>query len=220
MPPVLYIGNQNYSSWSMRAWLVMRWGKIPFETRVLQLGGPGYGERQMSTVLAVSPSGTVPALHWDGEVISDSLAISEWAAERAPTLWPRDETARAYARAATCEMHSSFGALRAKLPCNLRRRAEPRRWSEDVDREIARIEAVWALLYARFAGTGPYLFGASPTIPDAFFTPVATRFRSYAVTLSSECQRYADSLLGNEAFQAWQAESTREVWSMPEWDGA
>ncbi|HTA92377.1 MAG TPA: glutathione S-transferase [Polyangiaceae bacterium] len=220
MRPVLYIGNQNYSSWSMRPWLVLRWAKIAFETQVIQLGGPGYTQRQMSAVLAISPSGTVPALHWDGEIIGDSLAISEWAAERVPTLWPRDETARAYARAATCEMHSSFGALRSKLPCNIRRRAEPRRWSEDVAREIARMEALWTELYARFAGDGPYLFGATPTIPDAFFTPVATRFRSYAVTLGRETQRYADSLLANEDFQVWEAAGKREVWSMPEWDEA
>jgi glutathione S-transferase len=82
------------------------------------------------------------------------------------------------------------------------------------------MEALWTSLYARFAGNGPYLFGATPTIPDAFFTPVATRFRSYAVTLGRETQRYADSLLANQDFQVWEAASNREVWSMPEWDEA
>jgi glutathione S-transferase len=220
MKRVLYVGNQNYSSWSMRPWLVLSWGKIDFETRVLPLGGTGYGAKQMPTVLAVSPTGTVPALNLDGDVITDSLAISEWAAERVPTLWPVDERARAHARAATCEMHSGFGALRSHLPCNIRRRAEPRERTADIQRDIARIDALWTGLHARFAAGGPYLFGATPTIVDAFFTPVATRFRTYAVPLSHEAQRYADTLLANEAFRTWEAQAVRETWTMPEWDSA
>jgi glutathione S-transferase len=220
MKPVLYVGNQNYSSWSMRPWLVLSWGEIDFETRVLPLGGAGYGARQMPSVLAVSPTGTVPALHLDGDVISDSLAISEWAAERVPALWPRDERARAHARAATCEMHSGFGALRSHLPCNIRRRAAARERASDIQRDISRIEAIWTGLSARFAGGGPYLFGATPTIVDAFFTPVATRFRTYAVPLGREAQRYADALLANEGFRTWEAEAAREAWTMPEWDSA
>lgn len=202
----------------MRPWLVLSWAKIDFETRVLPLGGPGYLARQMPSVLAISPSGTVPALHLDRDVISDSLAISEWAAERVPTLWPRDERARAYARAATCEMHSGFSALRNQLPCNIRRRVEPRQRGEDVKGEVSRIEAIWTQLLARFAGDGPYLFGPTPTIVDAFFTPVATRFRTYAVPLGPEAQRYADTLLANEDFRTWETLGAREPWSMPEWD--
>ena len=220
MKPILYVGNQNYSSWSMRPWLVLSWAKIPFETRVLQLGGAGYMQRQMPALLAISPSGTVPALHLGSDVIGDSLAISEWAAEQVPALWPRDAKARAYARAAACEMHSGFGGLRTQLPCNIRRRAEPRKLAEDVAREVLRIESLWVDLSARFAAGGPYLFGATPTIADAFFTPVATRFRSYAVPLGREAQRYADALLANEDFRSWEAAGNREAWSMPEWDSA
>jgi glutathione S-transferase len=220
MKPVLYVGNQNYSSWSMRPWLVLSWAKIEFDTRVIQLGGPGYMKRQVPAVLAISPTGTVPAFHLGTDVISDSLAISEWAAEQVPTLWPSDAQARAQARAATCEMHSGFGALRAELPCNIRRRAEPRQLSEAVASDVARIEALWNGLYERFAGNGPYLFGAAPTIADAFFTPVATRFRTYAVALSGQAQRYSDALLANEAFRNWEAAGIRETWSMPEWDSA
>jgi glutathione S-transferase len=220
MTPVLYVGNQNYSSWSMRPWLVLSWAKIPFETRVLPLGGSGYLERQMPSVLAISPSGTVPALHLESDVIGDSLAISEWAAEQVPELWPRDARVRAHARAAASEMHSGFGALRSKLPCNIRRRVAPRSWTEDVNREIARIETLWTELSRRFASGGPYLFGETPTIVDAFFTPVATRFRTYGVPLSPEAQRYADALLSNEAFLRWEAAGLSESWSMPEWDSA
>src|SRR6185436_190676 len=106
------LGNRNYSSWSMRPWLALRWGKLEFEERVIPLGGAGYRLRQMPAVLAVSPTGAVPALTFGDHVIVDSLAIAEWAAEQAPALWPRDASARAYARSAACEMHSGFNALR------------------------------------------------------------------------------------------------------------
>lgn len=220
MGNVLYVGNQNYSSWSLRPWLVLTWGGIDFETRVIELGGPGYRMRQVARVLAVSPSGTVPALHTDGEVISDSLAISEWAAERVPALWPADARARAQARSAACEMHSGFGALRAKAPCNIRRRAEPRTFGDDVLRDVARIEALWASLRSRFGGGGPYLFGAAPTIADAFFTPVATRFRTYRIPASAESERYIDALLAEPAFKRWEEAAVREPFAMPEWDDA
>jgi glutathione S-transferase len=220
MTPLLYVGNYNYSSWSMRPWLVLRWAKIDFEARPLQLGGPGYATRQMPSVLAVSPTGTVPALHLGTDVISDSLAISEWAAEQVPALWPRDTLRRAHARSAVCEMHSGFGALRQNLPCNIRRRTEPRSYDDDVRREIARMDALWSSLLERFSGSGPYLFGDAPTIADAFFTPVAARFRSYSVGLSPGAQRYAATLLANATFREWEASALAEEWSMPQWDSA
>lgn len=215
---VLYVGNQNYSSWSLRPWLALKWGGIAFETRVVPLGGPGYLKRQVAGVLAVNPSGTVPVLHASGAVIGDSLAISEWAAERTPSLWPLDPVARALARSAACEMHSGFGALRSALPCNIRRRAEPRALGEDVRRDVERMQQLWASLRARFGGAGPYLFGSSPTIADAFFTPVATRFRTYAVELRGDAQAYADALLANDAFREWERDGEREPFTMPEWD--
>jgi glutathione S-transferase len=216
--PVLYVGNQNYSSWSMRPWLVLSWGGIDFETRVVPLGGPGYAVRRMPSVLAISPSGTVPALHVGPEVIGDSLAISEWAAEQVPALWPADPIVRALARSAACEMHSSFGALRGTLACNIRRRAEPRELSADVRRDVERIDALFCALRARFGAGGPYLFGAERTIADAFYTPVATRFRTYAVKVSPAAQSYADTLLSDPAFLRWEAAALAEEWSMPDWD--
>jgi len=219
MRPILYVGNQNYSSWSLRPFLVLSWAGIDFETRVIKLGGPGYLKREVPGVLAVSPPGTVPVLHLGDDVIPDSLAISEWAAEKVPSLWPADPIARAHARAAACEMHSGFGALRSNLPCNIRRRAEPRDHSGDVRRDVARLEALWIELRRRFGAGGPYLFGAAPTIADAFFTPVATRFRTYAVPLSAEAQAYAQALLSNPTFLGWEAAAVKEPWVMPEWDG-
>jgi glutathione S-transferase len=220
MTPVLYVGNRNYSSWSLRPWLALTWGKIAFETRVVPLGGPGYTQRQMPAVLAVSPAGTVPALHLGSDVISDSLAISEWACEQAPELWPRDPIARARARSAACEMHSGFAALRENLPCNIRRRAGSRQVSEAVRADIARIEAIWTGLRATFGDGGAYLFGARPTIADAFFTPVATRLRSYGVQLGGEAERYAAALLDNPAFRDWEQAAIEEAWAMPQWDDA
>lgn len=218
MKPILYVGNRNYSSWSLRPWLALTWGGLDFETRVVQLGGDGYGARRTSAVLAVSPAGTVPVLHLGFEVIADSLAISEWAAEQAPALWPADPLARAHARAAACEMHSGFAALREALTCNIRRRAEPRALSAEVQRDVARLEAIWAQLSERFGGGGPYLFGSEPVITDAFFTPVATRIRTYAVSVGARSQRYVDALLQNPAFRAWEREAEAESWTIPSAD--
>ncbi|HKQ68136.1 MAG TPA: glutathione S-transferase [Polyangiaceae bacterium] len=218
MKPILYVGNQNYSSWSLRPWLVLEWAGIDFETRVIPLGGPGYLDRKVPAVLAISPTGSVPALHLGDDVIVDSLAISEWAAEQSPRVWPRDPRARAYARAAACEMHAGFAALRNACPCNIRRRAEKRTLSAEVRRDVERIESIWTTLQARFGGGGPYLFGEEPTIADAFFTPVATRFRTYAVELGAESQKYADALLANPAFRRWEAAGIAETWTIPTTD--
>jgi glutathione S-transferase len=218
MKPILYVGNQNYSSWSLRPWLVLTWAGIDFETRVIPLGGPGYAKRQMREVLAVSPSGTVPVLHLGEDAVTDSLAIAEWAAEQVPSLWPSEPLARALARSATSEMHSGFNALRGALPCNIRRRAAPRTLSADTVGEVARVEAIWSSLQKRFGGDGPYLFGAAPTIADAFYTPIATRFRTYGVELNPDAKRYADALLANPAFRTWEDAGNREQWTMPLWD--
>ena len=218
MKPILYVGNRNYSSWSLRPWLALSWGGIDFETRVVQLGGDGYGSRTTSAVLAVSPSGTVPVLHLGEQVIGDSLAISEWAAEQAPKLWPSEPLARAHARSAACEMHSGFAALREALTCNIRRRADPRALSAEVQRDVARLETLWSTLRGRFGAAGPYLFGGDPNIADAFFTPVATRIRTYAVRVSAESQRYVDALLQNPAFLAWEREAEAETWTIPSTD--
>ena len=224
MNPVLYVGNKNYSSWSLRPWLVLTWSGLAFETRAIQLGGDGYGQARMAEVLAISPSGRVPALHVGDVVIWDSLAISEWAAERsaAARLWPEDATERAVCRAAASEMHAGFHEIRSRLPCNIRRRAparEPARHAnEDVRHEIARVEALWNGLRSRYGRGGPYLFGARPTVADAFFTPVATRFRTYGVPLGPAAQEYSAALLAEPAFRAWEKDAHAETWTMPQWD--
>ncbi len=113
--PLLFIGNKTYSSWSMRPWLALKWGGVHFVERLIPLGMGGYGKSIIPDILEASPSGRVPALKLDTGIIWDSLAISEWAAEQAPSLWPADPAARAIARSAAAEMHSGFAALRASM---------------------------------------------------------------------------------------------------------
>lgn len=219
MSLVLYIGNKNYSSWSLRPWLVLRWSGLPFEERVLQLGGQGYGKAQIPAVVAVSPSGKVPALELDGLTVWDSLAIAETVAERAPAarLWPEDPSARALARAATAEMHSGFAAIRRDLSMNVRRRTTKTSLAEDTRADLERVERLWTQLRERYGAAGPFLLGER-CIADAFFTPVATRFRTYGIPLSASSQAYCDALLADADFRAWEQDAEREAWTMPATD--
>lgn len=217
--PVLFIGNKNYSSWSLRAWLALTWGGLAFEERVLPLGATGYGKSHMPDILAASPSGRVPALRLDdGVTIWDSLAISEWAAEQAPSLWPSAAKARAHARAAAAEMHSYFQPLRREAPMNLRRRVKsPPPFSPEAAGDIARIEELWTMLRRLYGAEGPFLCGAR-SIADAFYAPIATRFRTYAVPLSPLAKAYCDTILSDAAFRAWDAAAANEPWSQPDID--
>src|SRR5262245_4193813 len=142
--PVLHIGNKNYSSWSMRPWLALKWGGIAFEEHIIPLGGEGYGRSEIKEVRAVSPSGRVPALHINDAVIYESLAICEWAAEQTPSLWPADALVRAEARAVSSEMHAGFFAVRGAMSMNIRRRLEKQQdWSRDVRADLDRLYALW-----------------------------------------------------------------------------
>jgi glutathione S-transferase len=219
MRPVLYIGNKNYSSWSLRPWLVLAWSGIPFEERVIPLGGEGYGKSRIPEVLAISPSGRVPALAVSGVTVWDSLAISEWAAESAPAarLWPEDALARAVCRSIASEMHAGFGAVRRDLSMNIRRRAAARPLAEDTLADLTRIEALWAATRERHGAGGPFLFGAR-TIADAFFAPVATRLRTYGVPVQPESRAYCDAIFADPAFLAWEEAAKAEPWTIPSTD--
>ena len=217
--PILYLGNKRYSSWSLRPWLALTWGGIAFEERLLPLGQGGHGTQQNKEILAISPSGRVPCLHADDLVIYDSLAICEWAAERAPGLWPADPHARALARAAAAEMHSGFADLRRAMPFNLQRamvRAPD--WDEATRRDLARLLSLWTELRTRFGGQEPYLMGPR-TIVDAFYAPVAARFRTYAVTLPTAAQAYCETILSDSAFKQWERGAQDETWTLPTTDG-
>jgi glutathione S-transferase len=202
--PVLHIGNKNYSSWSLRPWLALKWGGIPFEETIIALGGEGYGRAEIKEVRAVSPTGRVPVLHVGDTVIHESLAICEWAAEQSPSLWPADPLVRAEARSASCEMHAGFVALRMAMTCNIRRRLERQPdWNSATRADLARLYELWGGLRARYGGDGPFLFGQR-SIADAMFAPVCTRLRTYAVEPPQVAQAYCATIFADPTFQEWE----------------
>lgn len=210
MLPLLYIGPRNYSSWSLRGWLALRWAGVRFEEQVLDLDQPGYGDYSVAEILAVAPSGKVPALRVGGVVIQDSLAIGEWAAEQTSgSLLPAGALERALVRSAVSQMHSGFAAVRRDLPMNIRRRCQAYDLPADTLRDIARLDALFSGLRAEHAGAGPWLFGKR-SLADVFFTPVATRFRSYGIQLSEPAAAYCAQLLADAHFGAWEAQVLAE----------
>jgi glutathione S-transferase len=210
---ILYIGNKNYSSWSLRPWLVLKWGSIPFQEKEIRLDQAGYGAGGIAEILKISPTGKVPALHAGTLVIWDSLAIAEWAAEENPAagLWPANRAQRATARAACAEMHSGFADLRNDLPMNIHRRCEPQDWRPSTRANLQRLDALWSELRRRHAGAGPWLFG-NRCIADAFYAPVAARMRTYGVKLSVESQAWCDTVLADADFRHWEAASLPDSW--------
>lgn len=210
--PVLFIGNKNYSSWSTRPWLALKWGDIAFDETVIQLGGEGYGQSQIKAVRDVSPSGRVPALHLDGLMLYESLAICEWAAEQAQTLWPSDSLIRANARAAASEMHAGFSAMRRDMSCNIRRRLQAAPdWPADTRADLQQLFALWQRVLGRYGG--PFLFGQR-SIADAMFAPMCTRLRTYAVAMPDFAQRYCDTIFADAAFQEWERAAEAEPWTI------
>ncbi|HEY0721707.1 MAG TPA: glutathione S-transferase family protein [Gammaproteobacteria bacterium] len=204
----LVIGNKNYSSWSMRPWLVLRQAGIPFE----ELRIPLYTPDTSAALARWSPSGKVPVLH-DGElVVWDSLAICEYLAERYPDkgLWPADAAARAVARSVSAEMHAGFAELRSALPMNSRRHITGRAINEGGRSDIARVTAIWNSCRSRFGAGGPFLFGGF-TIADAMFAPVVLRFATYGVVLEGAARAYADAITSLPAIQEWLAASREEA---------
>ena len=208
----LVIGTKAWSSWSMRPWLVLKKTGAAFSETLIPLRQ----ENNVSAerILAHSPSGLVPFLKDAGVAIGDSLAICEYLAERFPQarLWPDDPGARAHARAAAAEMHSGFSALRSECAMDLAATpaaAGSAALSEAAGKDVRRIVGLWRDLLARFGG--PWLGGAEWSIADAFFTPVATRFRTYGVDLAAygdtdgAAAAYAARLLARPEYLAWEA---------------
>ena len=200
----LYIGNKNYSTWSLRAWVLMKALAIAFEERQLALYEPDTSKY----IRRVSPSGRVPCLH-DGEVVVwDSLAIAEYLAERHRDVWPAHAIARAWARSAAAEMHSGFARLRDELGMNVRLRSA-KTPSAAAASEIARIVALWREGRERFGRGGDFLCGPFTAV-DAFFCPVAFRFQTYAVALDDVAGAYCHGLLALPAMREWAADAATE----------
>ncbi|HEX9278967.1 MAG TPA: glutathione S-transferase [Casimicrobiaceae bacterium] len=208
----LYIGNKNYSTWSLRAWVLMKALNIPFAEKRVLLYRPESPER----LREVSTSGRVPCLH-DGDVIVwDTLAIAEYLAERHPGVWPADPIARAWARSAAAEMHSGFARLRDEFGMNVKLRSA-KSPSVAVAAEIARIVELWREGRERFGGGGDFLCGAF-TAADAFWCPVAFRFQSYDVALDGTAAAYCRALLAFPAMREWAADAADETELIPGFD--
>lgn len=203
----LVIGNKNYSSWSMRPWLLMRHFDIPFEERFIPLYQDGHKEK----IRPLSPSGRVPCLIDGNLAIWDSLAICEYLAERHSGLWPADPAARGVARSACAEMHSGFTGLRTHFCMNIRRRSPRPVPNAEVQADIDRVVALWTNCRTRFGqATGkPWLFG-SFSIADAFYAPVCFRFQTYGVALSGLAGEYQQAMLATPVLQTLAAAATRE----------
>lgn len=201
----LVIGDRNYSSWSLRPWLILKQTELPFEEIRIHLSGVG----AKAEILKYSPSGRVPCLV-DGEtVVWDSLAIGEYLAEISPSLWPSERKMRAEARAVSAEMHSGFVAMRRDMPMNIHASNPYDIRAAEVDTDIARIVAIWEGCRTRFAHLGPFLFGRF-SIADAMFAPVVWRFLTYAVHLPAQSRAWADTMYALPAMQEWRAGALAE----------
>jgi len=204
----LVIGNKNYSSWSLRAWLLLTEAGIRFDEIRLPLDTPEFHER----IGGYSPARCVPVLLIDGNPVWDSLAIAETVAERWPQagLWPDDGSARAHARSISAEMHSGFAALRDAMPMNCRAMGRRVPLPDSVTRDIDRIFEIWADCRRRYGDEGGWLFNRF-SIADAMYAPVVLRFRTYGINLPDAACHYPARLLKSEPLQNWLAASESEV---------
>lgn len=206
--PTLVIGNKNYSSWSLRPWLLLHRFGVAFDEVKLPLDTPEFYAR----IGGYSPAARVPVLI-DGEVrVWDSLAICEYANDYFldGRGWPADRAARGWARAISAEMHSGFAALRTNLPMNTQRKGPAPAIGADTAREVARIRGIWRDARERHAAQGAFLFGAF-SIADAMYAPVALRFVSYLVELDAVARAYVDALLALPPMREWLAEAATEA---------
>ncbi|MER8465036.1 glutathione S-transferase family protein [Mesorhizobium sp. M1409] len=207
---LLHIANKNYSSWSLRPWVLMRELDIPFEERLT----PFPTGSSWSLYRSFSPSGRVPCLIDDGWAVWDSLAIAEYLAERHHGVWPVEAKARAWARSAAAEMHSSFTALRGACPMSCGLRAKPFPMSDALKQDLFRLGDLWNDGLARFGG--PFLAGAHFTAVDAFFAPVAFRAQSYGLSFDGAATAYPAQLFALPAMREWYAAGLAETWREPD----
>ena len=203
----LVVGNKNYSSWSMRPWVLLKQLAIPFEEKKLRF----HSNEWNAEIGRWSPSGLVPVLWRGDQAVWDTLAIMEAVHEWYPDrrIWPREERARAFARSAAAEMHSGFRDLRTHMPMNIRASHPGKGMGPQVQANIERIESLWGEARRRFGAGGAFLFGEF-SAADAMYAPVVMRFRTYAVAVSPESARYCETMLAAPGVRAWIDEALKE----------
>jgi len=208
-PLTLVIGNRNYSSWSLRAWLLLRHLGLPFEEVVIQLDGPTTHE----DIEHYTPSGRVPVLRAGTLCVWDSLAICEYIAELSGRGWPQAREARAVARSVCAEMHSGFTTLRSLWPMNARARNRRTAVTGALAADIERIDEIWNDCRSRFGSGGPWLFG-DYSVADAMYAPAVLRFNTYGAHISQTARWYMASVLEDAALQEWLQGARQEPWTI------
>jgi glutathione S-transferase len=208
MKPVLFIGNKNYSSWSLRAWFLLSEAGIDFEEVRLPLDTPEFAQR----IGSISPARKVPVLLLDDVPVWDSLAIAETVAERWPekALWPAEATARAHARSVSAEMHSGFSALREAMPMNCRAMGRKVTLADAVTADIERIFGIWSECRGHFGSGQGWLFERF-SVADAMYAPVVFRFRTYGIDIPQSASGYPERVMKSKAIQSWLAASESET---------
>jgi glutathione S-transferase len=211
----LYIGNKNYSSWSMRPWVLLKNAGIAFEEVQVRFDSFEPDSKFKQTMHKISPTGTVPVLVDGDFAIWDTLAIAEFVAEQFPDkhLWPQDKHQRARARSLCAEMHSGFSALRSSCPMNIEASLAPMgqlalRDKPAVQGNVARMEQIWHECLQQHGG--PYLFGSQFTVADAYFAPVVMRFKTYALSQNSRTLAYLQAITQAPGVAAWIADALAE----------
>ncbi|HEY4210406.1 MAG TPA: glutathione S-transferase family protein [Steroidobacteraceae bacterium] len=194
----LIIGNKNYSSWSLRPWMLLKHLGVPFEEILIQLDTPDFKDE----LEKYGPSGRVPVLKHGSLMIWDSIAICEYVAEIAGDGWPKDREARAVARAVSAEMHSGFQSLRMEWPMNARARNRHTPITPSLEADIDRVDEIWNDCRRRFGAAGPWLFGTY-SIADAMYAPVVLRFKTYGARVSETARWYVATALEDPALQEW-----------------
>lgn len=208
----LFIANKNYSSWSLRPWVLMTELGIPFKEFIT----PFSPDSNRETFGEFSPTATVPCLHHEDIVVWDSLAIVEYLADNHSGVWPSESKTRAWARSATAEMHSGFSTLRSNCGMIVGIRVELNEISTTLEQDIKRIDELWSDGLNQFSG--PFLAGDSFTAVDAFYAPVVYRVRTYNLQLSQPSQDYVEMMLKNSSMQKWEQAALAEPWIDQEHD--
>lgn len=201
----LWIANKNYSSWSLRPWLLLKALDVPFKENQAFFNDSA---SSYNNFRQFSPTGLVPCLIDQSTIVWDSLAICEYIAEDFPNAWPTDRAARAWSRSACAEMHSSFQFLRTQCPMNCNLRTQADLTNSNLQQDLQRLEELWSEGLERFGG--PWLAGKSFSIVDAFFAPVVLRIQSYNLPLSEHCHAWYERILHRPATQAWLTAAAQE----------